>query len=152
LRLCTTLTHVSVGPNGPDPDKIRIKIGSSTDVIKRLAEWRKQCYSVVQVPLGHWPAGLDAEGCHSEAAKLMDPGRKGPFCRRVERLVHLELADLVVNGQYHHPDFTSEKTDGKFTSPTQWRMPTRRGVFPRQECLDCTLGADFVLYRPIDAV
>ncbi|KIM79370.1 hypothetical protein PILCRDRAFT_10497 [Piloderma croceum F 1598] len=125
------------GPNGPDPDKVRIKVGSSNNVVRRLREWRKQCYTTGHVLLGHWPAGLDDEGCHSEAAKLMYPGRKGPFCRRVERLVHLELADLVVHGQYHHPDFTSEKTDGNFTLPKQLRMPTRRGVFPRQECSDC---------------
>jgi hypothetical protein len=134
LRLWTTLTLVSVGPNGPDPDKVRIQVGSSNNVVRRLREWRKQCYSTGHMFLGYWPAGLDDEGGHFEAAKLMYPGRKGPFCHRVKRLVYLEPADLVVNGKNHYPDFTLKKTNGNFTSPKQLRMPIRRGIFPCQEC------------------
>src|ERR1700683_3313500 len=86
---------------------------------------------------GHWPAGLDDESYPSAVAKPMDPGPKGPFCRRVERLVHLELMDLVVNGQYLHPDFTVTETDD-LVSSKKWCMSSAGRGIPSQECLDCT--------------
>jgi hypothetical protein len=135
-----TLTFVAAGPNGPDPEKLRIKVGSSITLIERLGQWQRQCRSVLQVLRGHWPARLDDEYYPSAVMKLVDPGPKGPFCRRVERLVHLELMDLVVNGQYLHPDFTVTETDscGDLVSSKEWRTTTGKGVLRGQECLDCT--------------
>ena len=36
-------------------------------------------------------------------------GDKGPLCHRLERLVHLELADLAVNAPYLDPGFLKAK-------------------------------------------
>ncbi|KAM5534195.1 hypothetical protein V8D89_012102 [Ganoderma adspersum] len=56
-----------------DPNLIRIKVGWSNDVARRLSEHRRRCPSV-------WPILL---GCSCLS----------PHCDRLERLIHVELAD-----------------------------------------------------------
>lgn len=56
-----------------DPDLIRIKVGRSNDVARRLSEHRRRCPSARPILLGR--------SCLS------------PHCDRLERLIHVELAD-----------------------------------------------------------
>jgi hypothetical protein len=45
-------------------------------------------------------------------------GDQGPLCHRLERLVHLELADLAVNAPYLDPDFPTSKKNAEGGSGT----------------------------------
>jgi hypothetical protein len=112
-----------------------------------MREWQKQCKSVEQRLRGHWPGGLedgppdDAEAFHASTSEgSVNSGPKGPLCHRVERLVHLELADLVVNEQYLDPDFMLCR--GTSTVPSSPRIALRSHAgkrnFPRHQCSGCT--------------
>ena len=65
------------------PDLIRIKVGRSVDVHSRLSQHRNRCPSSKPRLLGYFP---------SAAPPLRAAGV--PFCDRLERLVHIELAEL----------------------------------------------------------
>ncbi|CDO68862.1 hypothetical protein BN946_scf185000.g5 [Trametes cinnabarina] len=94
-----------------NPDVVHIKVGRAVKLTKRLAEWDKQCQSKLTHLLGFWPMSRDAEqnGMMRGRVQVGDPG---PYCHRVERLVHLELADLALNAPYLDPDFPNVKGDG----------------------------------------
>ncbi|THH21089.1 hypothetical protein EW146_g381 [Bondarzewia mesenterica] len=81
------------------PDHIHIKVGRTTNLNRRIDQWDKQCFSKQQNLLGWWPGGLDT-GETSVIKGRVKAGQPGAWCHRLERLVHLELADLVANMQY----------------------------------------------------
>ncbi|KAI5119095.1 hypothetical protein M0805_004866 [Coniferiporia weirii] len=87
------------------PTKIHLKVGRSVNLVKRIDEWGKQCGSNNQVLRGWWPGNIEGKSEVSLMKGRVKPGERGPCCHRLERLVHLELADLVVHGQYLHKDF-----------------------------------------------
>jgi len=58
-----------------------------------MDQWGKQCGSKEQILRGFWPGGMDKGGVPMKG--LVQAGPKGPWCHRVERLVHIELSDLV---------------------------------------------------------
>ena len=75
-----------------------------------MDQWSKQCGSKEQILRGFWPGGMDKAGVPMKG--LVQPGPKGPWCHRVERLVHIELADLVENTPYldeEYPNFSASK-------------------------------------------
>jgi hypothetical protein len=63
-----------------------------------MDQWGKQCGSKEQILRGFWPGGMDKSGVPMKG--LVQAGPKGPWCHRVERLVHIELADLVEHSPY----------------------------------------------------
>jgi hypothetical protein len=63
-----------------------------------MDQWSKQCGSKEQILRGFWPGGMDKDGVPMKG--LVQAGPKGPWCHRVERLVHIELADLVEHTPY----------------------------------------------------
>jgi hypothetical protein len=63
-----------------------------------MDQWGKQCGSKEQILRGFWPGGMDKSGVPMKG--LVQAGPKGPWCHRVERLVHIELADLVEHTPY----------------------------------------------------
>ncbi|KAI1785007.1 hypothetical protein LXA43DRAFT_900698, partial [Ganoderma leucocontextum] len=65
------------------PDLIRIKVGRSNNVMLRLSQHRRRCPSLKHSLLGSFPSGPP-----SLCAVAV------PYCDRLERLVHIELADL----------------------------------------------------------
>ncbi|PIL26253.1 hypothetical protein GSI_12009 [Ganoderma sinense ZZ0214-1] len=65
------------------PDLIRIKVGRSVDVHTRLSQHRNTCPSSRPRLLGYFPART-----------LSRRSPAVPFCDRLERLVHIELADI----------------------------------------------------------
>ena len=93
---------------------------------------------------GQWPALLgDRSRSQATIARLMKTGPNGPFCRKVERLVHLELGDLVEHRQYLHPNFTLTMKDGVFASSEEWRKQPASRVL--QKCSDCA-SSPFVIF------
>lgn len=76
---------------------VHLKVGRTNNVSRRLHQWGKQCGKEV-VPRGLWPSPAD-EGASMLIGRIR-PGDPGPFVARLERLIHLELADLAVMAPY----------------------------------------------------
>jgi hypothetical protein len=68
-----------------------------------MDQWSKQCGSKEQILRGFWPGGMDKGGVPMKG--LVQAGPKGPWCHRVERLVHIELADLVEYTPYLEDEY-----------------------------------------------
>lgn len=81
-----------------DKKTIHLKVGRATNLNRRMDQWGKQCGSKEQILRGFWPGGMDKSGVPMKG--LVQAGPKGPWCHRVERLVHIELADLVEHAPY----------------------------------------------------
>jgi Meiotically up-regulated gene 113 len=81
-----------------DKKIIHLKVGRATNLNRRMDQWGKQCGSKEQILRGFWPGGMDKSGVPMKG--LVHAGPKGPWCHRVERLVHIELADLVEHAPY----------------------------------------------------
>ena len=67
-----------------------MKVGYGKNVGERHAQWKRQCPSYVEDIRGCWPSQ------HSPP---------GPMIAQVERLVHIELADLARHAPYLRPNF-----------------------------------------------
>jgi len=81
-----------------DKKTIHLKVGRATNLNRRMDQWGKQCGSKEQILRGFWPGGMDKSGVPMKG--LVQAGPKGPWCHRVERLVHIELTDLVEHAPY----------------------------------------------------
>lgn len=68
-------------------------------------------------------------------------GEKGPMCHRVERLVHLELADLVVNAPYLERGWPVPAASAAAAGSSSTTPPKKPDPKP---CLDCELFLFFV--------
>lgn len=119
------------------PGVIQLKVGRAVNLTKRLDQWGKQCGSKVPIVRGWWPGTVedesDDDGTNgSLLTGNIKAGEPGPLCHRVERLVHIELADLVVHTPYLDPNFP--KVDNSDTSPSTSGSPKKATMKP---CLDC---------------
>ncbi|KDQ12369.1 hypothetical protein BOTBODRAFT_134940 [Botryobasidium botryosum FD-172 SS1] len=85
------------------PQHVHLKVGRAINLNKRIDEWSKQCGPDEVRLRGWWPGGLSKDT--SLLSGRLNAGNRGKYCHRLERLVHLELADLSYNGQYLAPDF-----------------------------------------------
>ena len=86
---------------------IHLKVGRAVNLNKRIDQWGKQCGSKEQVLRGWWPGTVEdgGDGDVSLMKARIKAGDKGANCHRLERLVHLELADLVLYSPYMLKDF-----------------------------------------------
>lgn len=119
------------------PSVIQLKVGRAVNLTKRLDQWGKQCGSKVQIVRGWWPGTVeddsDDDGTNGSLLKgNIKAGEPGPLCHRVERLVHIELADLVVHTPYLDSKFP--KVDNSTSSPSFSGSPKKATMKP---CLDC---------------
>ncbi|KAJ4483659.1 hypothetical protein J3R30DRAFT_3655895 [Lentinula aciculospora] len=96
--------------NDPSPPTISLKVGRAVNVVKRLNQWGKQCGSKEQVLRGWYPGEVDtdSEEANDTVGQSLMKGRvkaggRGVWCHRLERLIHLELADLAVHAPYLQP-------------------------------------------------
>ncbi|KAJ3813361.1 hypothetical protein F5876DRAFT_87104 [Lentinula aff. lateritia] len=111
-------------PNDPSPPTISLKVGRAVNVVKRLNQWGKQCGSKEQVLRGWYPGEVDndSEEANDTVGQSLMKGRvkaggRGVWCHRLERLIHLELADLAVHGPYLQPGWeTFSKGSGRAKS------------------------------------
>ncbi|KAI0373289.1 hypothetical protein BV20DRAFT_938016 [Pilatotrama ljubarskyi] len=110
-----------------NPRVVHIKVGRAVKLTKRLAEWDKQCQSKQTHLRGFWPMSKDA-AANGMMRGRVQVGDSGPYCHRVERLVHLELADLTLNAPYLDPKFPNVKAE---VGNGSRRAATRR------PCPDC---------------
>ncbi|THH27060.1 hypothetical protein EUX98_g7125 [Antrodiella citrinella] len=104
--------------------QVHFKVGRTVSLNKRIKEWSKQCGSKEQVLRGFWPG-------HSNDISLLmgtvNPGVPGPLNHKLERLIHLELADIMNNTPYLETSW-----------PNSIRPPLpNEKVVPREPCLDC---------------
>ncbi|EIW85453.1 hypothetical protein CONPUDRAFT_47377 [Coniophora puteana RWD-64-598 SS2] len=117
------------------PDVVHLKVGRATTLNQRLDQWQKQCSSKEQVVRGWWPASADGdEG--SLLRGLIKAGPAGPLCHRLERLIHLELADLVVHTPYLDPHWPNVNHDDLAVSS---KKNAKTALYKKnhQPCLDC---------------
>lgn len=63
---------------------------------------------------------------------MMRQGKPAKFCHRLERLIHLELADLSLNAPYLDP----EEKDAVHKMATQ----------SRKQCIDCELSKSQLMH------
>lgn len=70
---------------------ITLKIGRAANVHRRMSQWTKQCGQNITL-IRYYPYTRTAGSSGSK----FGPGRKVPHVHRVERLVHLELAEKRV--------------------------------------------------------
>jgi hypothetical protein len=109
LRAARELNALTTNPTSTTPGSIRLKIGRTSNVHRRLAEWTRQCsYDLTLIRYYPYtpsstsssparvPASRQRAGSNASPAASLVPGRKVPHVHRVERLIHLELADLQV--------------------------------------------------------
>jgi Meiotically up-regulated gene 113 len=139
------LFNMSSDPN--TPKKVHLKVGRAVNLVKRIDQWGKQCGSKEQVLRGWWPGAVeDDDGDAAANGSLMKgrvkAGEKGPLCHRLERLVHLELADLAVNAPYLDPDFPKPKDAGdRSGTSTPSKKPPGSPAGKKlldKPCPDCT--------------
>ncbi|TFK29827.1 hypothetical protein FA15DRAFT_684151 [Coprinopsis marcescibilis] len=111
---------------------IKLKVGRAVNLVKRIDEWAKQCGSKEQILRGYYPPQDDQSGGQPSLMKgRVKPGAKAPCCHRLERLIHLELADIVATRVYLDPKWP---LDCKQTS--EFATATSDGK-KRECCLDC---------------
>ncbi|KAG2041396.1 hypothetical protein BDR03DRAFT_979376 [Suillus americanus] len=89
--------------------KLVLKIGFSENVRRRHEEWQKNHPSIKDVR-GWWPKTMieakdDDETLIQTLIKSNDQGTFGLMAAKLERLVHIELGDLVTHLAYLHPNF-----------------------------------------------
>lgn len=112
-------THLSA--DHTTPNKIHLKVGHTTNLANRINQWDKQCRLKENILRGWWPRSIedDASGGPAACVSLMkgqvEAGDTGPFCHRLERLVHLELADLAVHAPHLKPGFEPDIQKAKKT-------------------------------------
>lgn len=99
--------------SGSSPGTIRLKIGRTSNVYRRMNEWTRQCsYNLTLIryypysPSSSSPSPSPARRPESHSSQ--EPGRRVPHVHRVERLIHIELADHRVKGQGPCPECGKE--------------------------------------------
>ncbi|EJD06126.1 uncharacterized protein FOMMEDRAFT_153503 [Fomitiporia mediterranea MF3/22] len=112
LEMRNADTQEDSSRNMPNSKPFVLKVGRTVDLDKRLRSWKKQCHNKEQLLCGWWPGTIadvnsnhnfddDSVGKNDDGEMCLikgrvNPGEKGAFCHKLERLVHIELADLVV--------------------------------------------------------
>jgi hypothetical protein len=122
------------------PDVIQLKVGRAVNLVKRLDQWDKQCGSKIQIPRGWWPGTVeDHDGTGGSLLKgNIKAGDPGPFCHRVERLVHIELTDLSLHAPYLNPGWPNNTPDP--SSSAGATSPPKKTAAKETICLDCECG------------
>ena len=116
-----------------DSDHIHLKVGRAVNLTKRLDQWDKQCGTKKREHIirGWWPGTVDNSGDAVTSGSLLKgkvvAGEKGAYCHRLERLIHLELGDLVLSQQYLDPQFPKIDTANL----------KKTGVTAKQKCAEC---------------
>jgi len=97
-----------------DPEnegKLAFKVGYSGNVKNRYTRWKHDCSYITGIR-GWWPGSIDALDLDDNDESLIEKlitsnqqGAAGPMAGQLERLVHIELADLATHAPYLHPGF-----------------------------------------------
>ncbi|KAL5528974.1 hypothetical protein ACEPAG_4948 [Sanghuangporus baumii] len=86
------------------PNRFSVKVGrTSKDLKTRLDEWKEACPATEQNLIGWWPGNImDKNFRKKPAYSRLEPGPKGVYTQKLERLIHLELADLALKDLYKY--------------------------------------------------
>jgi len=121
------------------PNQVRLKVGRTAKLAKRLDEWGKQCGEEV-VPRGLWPRTVDGAG-FSLLRGQIQAGEKCKYSHRLERLIHLELSDLVIHKAYLTPEFLESSKGAEKQSPSSPPVPPRKQPVAKQPVREkCACG------------
>lgn len=118
-RAACALNMISSDPNKLHADILEFKVGRSYTPIKRVGQWENSCRSQRHIVRYIFPAPED----QIMLTGMMRQGDPAKFCHRLERLIHLELADLSLNAPY----LEMRDKDHVHKLATQ----------PRTRCIDC---------------
>ncbi|CAE6518409.1 unnamed protein product [Rhizoctonia solani] len=127
------------------PNEFHIKIGRTVNLVRRLDEWREQCGSERVALRGWWPRTIEGGGqndCEDPLSLLrgkIKPGKKGKYCHRLERLIHLELSDIALNSTHLASYFNNRASvqETEFhTNPSLSKVPSTSKP-EKKPCSDC---------------
>lgn len=110
LRAAQSIDPRSKGSAG-EPGIIRLKIGRTSNVHRRLNEWSKQCSHNLTL-IRYYPytnsSPSPSPARRPDSGHSQGHGRRVPHVHRVERLIHIELADQRVKGEGPCPQCNKE--------------------------------------------
>ncbi|KXN82512.1 hypothetical protein AN958_02363 [Leucoagaricus sp. SymC.cos] len=129
-----------------DPDvtkTIKLKVGRAVNLVKRIDQWGKQCGSKEQVLRGFYPGNVEEVESSLMKGRVQAGPEKAAWCHRLERLVHIELADLVSSCVYLEPGWPRIQTPPSSPSatPTTGRGRSKSNVTGNgntKPCPDCS--------------
>ncbi|KAI6117564.1 hypothetical protein EDD16DRAFT_1481406 [Pisolithus croceorrhizus] len=120
---------------------IQLKVGRTVNLKKRLDQWDKQCGSKEQVLRGWWPGIVEPDSGNGTNGSLLraqlKAGDPGPLCHRLERLVHIELADLSLYAPYLEPDWPKTNNSKQSPSAAGPLSSALSAVKRANRCTDC---------------
>ncbi|KAA8641853.1 hypothetical protein EYZ11_003079 [Aspergillus tanneri] len=98
LRTARDLNTFTTNPTNSSPGTLRLKIGRTSNVQRRLNEWTRQCSHDLTL-IRYYPytpsSPQPSPAWHDRRSRPgLERGRKVRHVHRVERLIHLELADI----------------------------------------------------------
>ena len=93
-----TYSSMKLDPNRMHADIVEFKVGRSYKPIQRVGQWENSCRSQNHIVRYIFPPPPN----QIMLAGMMRQGDPAKFCHRLERLIHLELADLSLHGPYLH--------------------------------------------------
>ncbi|PPQ86871.1 hypothetical protein CVT25_012590 [Psilocybe cyanescens] len=120
-------------------DTIKLKVGRAVNLAKRIDQWGKQCGSKEQFLRGFFPGTVDSDG-NVVTGSLMKgrakAGEKSPYCHRLERLIHIELADLVSSSIYLDPSWPNIEAESPSTVADS-KSSSKKSKITSTPCPDC---------------
>jgi hypothetical protein len=115
-----------------ESDVIKLKVGRAVNLVKRIDQWGKQCGSKEQVLRGFYPGSVEPDEVSFMKGRVI-AGEQGPWCHKLERLIHLELAGLVSSCIYLDPRWPNVEVDASSSdSDTKSKVSDAR-----KPCVDC---------------
>ena len=125
-----TFLSISCRQDASLPDHFHIKVGRTTEPNRRMPQWLKQCPSKEPTLLALWPE----DPRNAFLRGRMQHGDAGPWCHRLESLIHIELKDLVAYTPYRDPAFPKTKASKMVPSQST-----------KKPCADCECLETFQL-------
>lgn len=97
IRAADGLNALASKPSNKTPGTIRLKIGRTSNVQRRLNEWTRQCsHNLTLIRYYPYTPSTPSLSPGRNCSAQLEPGRKVPHVHRVERLIHIELNDIRV--------------------------------------------------------
>ncbi|CAA7271807.1 unnamed protein product [Cyclocybe aegerita] len=121
-----------------ETETIKLKVGRAVNLVKRIDQWGKQCGSKEQVLRGFYPGSVEPDEDGGEGSLMkgrVKAGEKAAWCHRLERLIHIELADLVSTYIYLDPAWPNVD-EAASTSAGEKTSNSKDSNIPRT-CPDC---------------
>ncbi|KAH9484205.1 hypothetical protein JR316_0003685 [Psilocybe cubensis] len=120
-------------------ETIKLKVGRTVNLAKRMDQWGKQCGSKEQFLRGFYPGTVDEDG-QPVIGSLMKgrtkAGEKTPYCHRLERLIHIELTDLVSSSIYLDPSWPNIEIESPSTTGDS-KSSSKKTKNASPPCPDC---------------